>query len=241
MKLTILCDSIFSQYVFKDETGASKYLQCEVKIVRAGTTTSYKAAFENILEQDVVVVSSLLNQVSNLENLWNGEMFDDEKLTQVLELVRDMTIPINEFAKKNSTTRVAVIPPMIRTSPAWLTEILEEIHEEYKKSLDDLVTLWEKPPIELNDLGRDGVHLITKAYGKLKPYLKNSLVNLKSNEQRASTSDDTRKRARTQDGDDDETDGLSSKEILLKLLAQNKEFLEKSMAVESSIRGWKRE
>jgi len=89
-----------------------------VETHHVSTKASYITAFDNLENFDAVIISSLLNHISDLENRWDGP-FDQDKAKDVCELILDFAKITADAAKENktkihcSTTHTKVIPKMV--------------------------------------------------------------------------------------------------------------------------------
>lgn len=128
MKITILADSNLAQHVFKDEANAGKILQAQVKIIRASTITSFTDFLADLEDTNVLLISTLLNQVAQLDSSWSGNI-DEEKTRIIVDLISNMTEAINQYAADYQQCKVLVVPPFVRTHPQWLFDSLEDIEK----------------------------------------------------------------------------------------------------------------
>jgi len=135
---------------------------------------SYIAALENISGFDCVVVSTLMNHISDLENKWTTP-YDHEKAKEVSDKVMDLVKITMEFANDNKEVRIVIIPPTIRTYPKWLSDNFDLFRDSYLEALESPVTKAALPPISDTDLNMDGVHLKKLALDRFKDYIRDSL------------------------------------------------------------------
>jgi len=174
MKVLLIGDSILCNYAFGDKNRTKASLNVdEVEIIRVQSMATYITAFDYINDYDIVMVSTLLNQVSALENKWpSPEPFDEAKSTEIASLITDIAKTINEAAKEAPNTKIVVIPPTIRTTPKWLYDCFDEFSAFYLSELDSKVKVAPKPPISDVDLRADGVHLKDLANKRFRDYVR---------------------------------------------------------------------
>jgi len=171
MKILIIGDSNVCTHVFKSDESATRFLSNEVTLIRPTVITSYKDALEDVdSETKVVIVSHLLNQISDLENRWKSGNIDDEKMKEIEMTVVKMAEVINTSALKHSNTKFLVVPPLIRTYPDWLFKVMNDVTKTYAASLIPAISLLPEPPVDEGDLVADGVHLKPMAQQRMRNY-----------------------------------------------------------------------
>jgi len=214
-------------------------------MVRPSVFTSYNDALEEVTDDfEAVVVSHLLNQISDLENKWKGGQIDDEKMSQIVKLIQKMCNVINDAVAKNESTKFIVVMPFIRTNPVWLFNILSDIKDIYKKFLNKKIIQVETH-FDENDLNKDGIHLKKHSLGILRNLIKDALktdmdldFSLESNDSPVLTpvNDKSQRKRTRQEADIDDNDigpEVTDRQIQLELLKSIKR-LESKFDNESS-------
>jgi len=160
MKLLLIGESILCNYAFgdKNQTKASLNVD-EVEIIRVQSMATYITAIDSIKDYDVVVVSSVLNQLSNLEHKWQNTIIDEEKSNQVNDTINDFVKVINDATIESPNTKIIVLPPTICTNPKWIFDSFEQFNAYYLDAFNNKIVKANKPPISEIDPQADGVHL----------------------------------------------------------------------------------
>jgi len=171
MRVLMIGDSIICNHSFPNNENAKRYLGVsEFETRHVSTKASYITSFDNVNCYDVIIISSLLNQVSALENRWNAP-FDQDKAKDVYELIAEFAKITKDAEKENNTTKFIVLPPTPRIYPKWLADNFESFKKSYLENLRPL-TVAEDPPIAETDLRRDGIHLNPMALERYKQYIR---------------------------------------------------------------------
>jgi len=111
MKLLLIGDSIICTHSFPNLDSAKSYLGVtNVETRYVSTKASYITAFDNIDKFDLVIVSSLLNHISDLENRWDGP-YQPSKSKEVTDLINDFVKITLDAAKVFPNTKIVVLPP----------------------------------------------------------------------------------------------------------------------------------
>lgn len=213
IKVCLIGDSNLCQYAFPEKETARAFLGAkEVHIVRATVFTAFRTAFNEVGDANCVVISALLNHVSDLERKWTDVIIDEEKANEITEMLSSTAKLINEFAKNNPRTRTLVIPPIYRASPKWLQDNMTLIKETFPNLLGAEVIYLN--PFEINDdeLKADGVHLKDRTIQRLKTYVKESISTNMGKER------ENRKRQRTNEEEwtNEIEDDMSDRQLLLR-------------------------
>lgn len=162
---------------------------------------------------------------------------------------------INSYASTNKSCQVLVYPPFPRNHPIWIQSALEIVHDSFNSCLKNPVKYNDRPPLDFSDLSKDGIHIKSSSVSKMKQYLKSSLsknVSCASQEdsiqvvaqvhasgsnstssQSSNKPDESRKQPRSEDQVDLES--MSTNELILYLIKENKSFLAKSSMVDEKI------
>ena len=218
MKIVIIGDSNLCQHVFKDEGTATKSLGGQVSFKRTSMIQTFKETLNTLDKPNIVIISTLLNQIIALESLsgWTGEI-DEAKTLEINSVIVGMTTCINKFTEDNKDIKIIIVPPILRLHPLWLSENLDEIESCYRNGMANGILYLDAPPIEINDLGKDGIHIKQSGSAKIKLYLKNAI-----NQVLQDSTTESRKRLR--ENDEQDLAGLSTKELLLRIHAQGEEM-----------------
>lgn len=158
-RLLLVGDSILCNYAFNDRQRTKSYFRVsEVEIFRVQSDAAYQVACEMIKDYDIAVVSTLMNQISTLENRWSTS-YDEEKSKHVMDVIDNLASKINKAADDSPNTKIIVLPPTIRTEPKWLFDCFKLFTDAYLDLLSPRITKARSPPINDTDLRGDGVHL----------------------------------------------------------------------------------
>lgn len=213
VKLCLIGDSNLCQYAFPEKETTRAFLGVkEVHIVRTTVFTAFRNSFNEIADANCVVISALLNHVSDLERRWTDVQIDEEKANEITETLASTAKLINEYASEHPRSRVLVIPPIYRSAPKWLQDNMTLIMETFPNLLGPEVIYLNPFNVNDDELKSDGVHLRERTIQRLKEYVReNILVNL--------ASQNNRKRQRTQEPNDDLDDldeNLTERQLLLR-------------------------
>lgn len=136
LRICLIGDSNLCQYAFPDKEAARAYLGVkEVYIIRTTVFGAFRASFNEIGNANCVVISALLNHVSDLERKWTDHNIDEEKAKEITEVLASTAKLINEYASDNPRTRVLVVPPIYRSAPKWLQDNMTLIKETFPNLL----------------------------------------------------------------------------------------------------------
>jgi len=177
MKILLIGDSIICNHSFPNIEAAKSFLGVnDVETRFVSTKASYITSFDGIDKFDTVIVSSLLNHVSDLENRWDGP-YHESKANDVYNLITEFVKITADAAKENPNTKIIVLPPTPRVYPKWLCDNLDAFKGVYLDSLKStkVVTVADDPPIADTDLKLDGVHLERLALERFKKYIKDQI------------------------------------------------------------------
>lgn len=212
-KICLLGDSNLCQHAFPETETARKFLgAAEVQIMRATVLGAYRAAFEEVNQCNVLVVSALLNHVADLEKNWNDVDIDENKANEITNVLEDTAKILNDFSEKNPRVRILVVPPIYRTAPKWLHDSLPLIKESFPNLIGSDICYLNEFEFNVEELKSDGVHLRDRAIGRFKQYIKDNIIRYISDGQTTS-----RKRLRTEtDQVEDDVSGMSDRQINLR-------------------------
>jgi hypothetical protein len=143
----------------------SKSVGCTTEYIPATSLTGGYNALKHISQATIVLISFLLNGVTDAAELCNTPEEINESTTST---INEYCQAILESVKLHPKIRHYIMPPFFRSTPTWMPEKINQMGEQIREKLSCTAGIFHIPSIEFTreDL-YDGVHLNNIAQTRL--------------------------------------------------------------------------
>ena len=159
MARILLCSSNIKRF-YSEEKNKPKY-----KIEFATVYRAFEVVMETVKENDKVIVSVLENFVEKAVT----HADEDQKMVALASTMTKFMDKIAEVSKRVPTARLVLAYPILRPANKWMTEMEDEIKQEFEKAFNThcLLNISKVDAVSRGsqEFDKDGVHL-TKEAGK---------------------------------------------------------------------------
>jgi len=134
-----------------------KTVGCTAEYLPATSLTAGYAALKTTTEVTILLVSFLLNGITDATELCVDSESIDNTMNRIID---EYCLAILEFGKRHPDARCYVLPPLFRSTPTWMADKITYIGDRIKSNLPSSLGIFHIPSILIvaADL-HDGVHL----------------------------------------------------------------------------------